>query len=147
MTPLAFAPVAAADFDALLALRMAAMRPSLEALGRFDPERARERFEGQFHPAAMQWIESAGERVGLLTVHRREDPWYIQHLYIEPRAQGRGIGEQVLASVQAEAARAGVAVELEALKGSDANRFYQRHGFKPIAFADLDTRYRWEPPR
>ncbi|HEY1049927.1 MAG TPA: hypothetical protein VGE39_09240 [Prosthecobacter sp.] len=31
------------DFEELAALRIAAMRPSLEHLGRFDPARARER--------------------------------------------------------------------------------------------------------
>ncbi len=40
----AFAAVEAEDFEALLALRVAVMRPSLEALGRFDLTRARERF-------------------------------------------------------------------------------------------------------
>ena len=60
---LAFAAVQAEDFEALLALRMAAMRPSLEAMGRFDPARARERFAGQFirtpcagsKPTARAW--------------------------------------------------------------------------------------------
>jgi GNAT superfamily N-acetyltransferase len=144
---LAFAAVQAEDFEALLALRVAAMRPSLEALGRFDLTRARERFAGQFHPAAMRWIEVAGERVGLLTVHRERDPWHVQHLYIAPGHQGQGLGRWALDSVQSEAAAAGVAVELEALQGSDANRFYQRHGFKVLAVQDIDTRYRWEPAR
>jgi hypothetical protein len=39
-----FFPVLAADFDSLVALRIAAMRESLERVGRFDPERARERW-------------------------------------------------------------------------------------------------------
>jgi ribosomal protein S18 acetylase RimI-like enzyme len=144
---LAFAAVQAEDFEALLALRMAAMRPSLEAMGRFDPARARERFAGQFHPDAMRWIEAKGARVGLLTVHRECDPWYVQHLYIAPGHQDQGLGRRALVSVQREAAAAGVAVELEALNGSAANRFYQRRGFQVLAVEELDTRYRWEPPR
>lgn len=144
---LAFAAVQAEDFEALLALRVAAMRPSLEALGRFDPARARERFAGQFHPAAMRWIEADGERVGLLTVHREHDPWHVQHLYVAPGHQGRGVGRWALDGVRREASAAGVAVELEALNGSDAHRFYQRHGFQVLAVHELDTRYRWEPAR
>ncbi len=143
----AFAAVQAEDFEALLALRVAAMRPSLEALGRFDLARARERFAGQCHPAAMRWIEREGERVGLLTVHRDREPWHVQHLYIAPGHQGRGLGRWALDGVQREAAAAGVAVELEALNGSDANRFYQRQGFQVLAVQELDTRYRWEPVR
>ena len=37
------APVATSDFDVMLAIRIGAMRESLERLGRFDPARARER--------------------------------------------------------------------------------------------------------
>jgi hypothetical protein len=40
---LSLAPAGEGDFEALLALRMAAMRESLEKVGRFDPQRARER--------------------------------------------------------------------------------------------------------
>ncbi len=37
-----------ADFEPLLALRIATMRKSLERLGRFDAARARERSETEF---------------------------------------------------------------------------------------------------
>jgi len=36
-----FEPVAAGDFESMAQLRIAALRPSLERLGRFDPSRAR----------------------------------------------------------------------------------------------------------
>ncbi len=39
----AFSAVTAANFDELVAIRITAMRDSLERVGRFDPERARER--------------------------------------------------------------------------------------------------------
>jgi len=40
---LTFVGVTLADFDELAALRIAAMRESFESVGRFDPERSRER--------------------------------------------------------------------------------------------------------
>jgi hypothetical protein len=40
---------AAEDFEALVALRIDAMRESLERIGRFDPARARERFPPTSH--------------------------------------------------------------------------------------------------
>ena len=43
-------PVAESDFESLAALRIEAMRESLEQLGRFDPERARERLRAGFEP-------------------------------------------------------------------------------------------------
>jgi len=57
-------PVAADDFEALHQLRLAAMQPSLEALGIYDSERSRQRFAGRFTPEAARWILCAGERVG-----------------------------------------------------------------------------------
>lgn len=142
---LGFAPVAADDFDALLALRIAAMRPSLEAMGRFDPQRARERFASQFEPAAMRWVLADGERIGLLTLRRDTDPWHLRHMYLAPGWEGRGIGTWVLEQAKREAAAAGCSIELEALRQSPANRFYQREGFRLVSEQELDLRYRWEP--
>lgn len=47
----ALEPAVAADVDALGALRIAAMRESLQRIGRFDPVRARECFAATFDPA------------------------------------------------------------------------------------------------
>ncbi|VVE84806.1 GNAT family N-acetyltransferase [Pandoraea sputorum] len=41
---LTFSPTTQSDADLLASLRIAAMRESLERIGRFDPQRARERF-------------------------------------------------------------------------------------------------------
>lgn len=128
--PLALAPASDDDFDALLALRMAAMRESLQRLGRFDPERARERLSRAFEPSHTRHILQAGERVGFVVVLPRMDHLVLDHLYIAPPAQGQGIGSWVLDQVLAEADRLGMAVRVTALKLSDANRFYQRHGFE-----------------
>jgi hypothetical protein len=64
---LAFAPVTESDFDELVALRIAAMRESLERVGRFDPVRARERLRASFYPADTQFIVFDGVRVGFST--------------------------------------------------------------------------------
>lgn len=47
-----FAPAAEADFERLLAIRHAAMRPSLERVGRWHPVRARNRFRAAFAPGS-----------------------------------------------------------------------------------------------
>ncbi|MET3215601.1 UNVERIFIED_ORG: hypothetical protein ABIC48_003370 [Burkholderia territorii] len=44
----AFFPVTRADAGALVAIRIAAIRDSLERIGRFDPQRARDRFPASF---------------------------------------------------------------------------------------------------
>ena len=42
--PVVFVAAEPSDFESLVALRIEAMRESLERIGRFDPVRARERF-------------------------------------------------------------------------------------------------------
>ena len=60
----------AADFESLLALRLRAMRESLEHLGRYDEQRARDRLAAGFDPAHTWHILVAGHRVGFLVVKR-----------------------------------------------------------------------------
>ena len=59
---LRYPAVSEADFEDLLALRIAAMRESLERLGRFDPERARSRCappSARNTPGQSSWKENA----------------------------------------------------------------------------------------
>ena len=126
---LSFAPAGDDDFDALLTLRMLAMHESLQRLGRFDPQRARERLSRAFEPRHTRHILQAGERMGFVVVLPEPGQWVLDHLYIAPAAQRRGIGSWVLAQVLAEADSQRVPVAVTALRLSDANRFYQRHGF------------------
>ena len=46
-----FVKASITDGDLLADIRVAAMRPSLEAAGRFDPVRARRRFRDTFEPS------------------------------------------------------------------------------------------------
>jgi GNAT superfamily N-acetyltransferase len=135
------APVAEHDFEALVALRIESMRPSLERLGRFDPLRARERLRDGFSPPHAWHVELAGERVGFFVLKPREDGLHLEHLYLRPAAQGRGLGAAVLAHVFAQADALAAPVHVGALRGSDSNRFYLRHGFRLVAEEALDNRY------
>ena len=132
--PITLAPASDEDFEALLSLRMAAMRESLQRLGRFDPQRARERLSRAFEPSHTRHILQGGERVGFVVLLPMPtlvpDHLVLDHLYIAPQAQGEGIGSWVMAQVLEEADRLGRPVRVTALKMSDANRFYQRHGFE-----------------
>ncbi len=146
-TALRYEAVAAGDFEALLALRLRAMRPSLEALGRFDPERGRQRLAQGFAPAFMRQLMVGDERVGFTTLRPAGDGLSLElvHLYLEPAWQGRGLGARVLDRAKARADLARLPLTVEALQRSDANRFYRRHGFVEVAHSDWDIRYRREP--
>jgi ribosomal protein S18 acetylase RimI-like enzyme len=133
------------DADALASLRVAAMRASLERVGRFDLERARERFLSNFTPALTQWIVQDTTRVGFLVVERQADGLHLLHLYIHPSHQGQGVGAQVVQALCAEADAAQQSIDLAALRGSDANRFYQRHGFVVYGESEFDIFYLRRP--
>ncbi|MDR7272162.1 GNAT superfamily N-acetyltransferase [Pelomonas saccharophila] len=139
MTPM-LAPVADADFEAMLALRIEALRESLERLGRFNPDVARARLKSQFRPDWMRHLVVAGERIGYFTVEPREGELRLHHLYLRPQAQGQGLGAWVLDHVKAQ----GKPITLAALRESRANAFYLRHGFKVVEEQDFDIEYRWE---
>jgi GNAT superfamily N-acetyltransferase len=140
-------PVATVDFDDMVDLRIEALRPSLERLGRFDPVRARERLAAGFKPEHMQHMVLAGQRIGFITL--RPDAGavppalHLEHLYILPACQGLGIGAWALDWAKAQAAEQGCDITLLALKHSDANRFYLRHGFVQVDESEFDLDYRW----
>ena len=124
-----------------MAIRIAAMRESLERLGRFDPQRARDRFLATFDPALTRHVLAGGERVGFVVVRPQDDGLLLDHLYLLPRAQGRGIGAAVLADVLARADASRLPVRVGALRGSDSNRFYARHGFELVEQGVWDNHY------
>ena len=62
-------------------------------------------------------------------------------LYVHPGAQGEGIGSWVLEQVLSEADAEHQPVSVTALKHSEANRFYQRHGFELQAESEWDMHY------
>ena len=134
-------PVDPSDFDALVALRIAAMQESLERIGRFDPERARARLAASFEPARTRHIVVDGARVGFVVVKPQVAEWLLDHLYLHPTAQGHGTGAAVMAQVMAEADAANMPLRVGALNGSDANRFYQRCGFVLVEATELDNYY------
>ena len=138
----AFLPVDAADFDALLALRIATMRASLERLGRFDPQRAAQRFRATFRPADTRRIVVDGAPAGC--VASWPEPvaaWRIEHFYLAPDFQRRGLGSAVLQRLLNEAPADVRLFRVGALRDSDANRFYQRHGFVPVSETEWDIAY------
>ncbi len=141
-----FEPAVTEDFEALLALRIEAMRESLERIGRFDPMRARERFTAGFSPIHTRHILLADERVGFVVVKPQDDAVLLDHLYILPRAQARGIGAWVIGQVLADAAAVGREVRVGALRGSRSNDFYQRAGFTLVEQAEFDNYYVWAAP-
>ncbi|MBV8678835.1 MAG: GNAT family N-acetyltransferase [Aquitalea sp.] len=136
-----FEPACAADFDELLALRLRALRVSLEALGRYDPVRARQRFTDHFQPQYCRHIVVDGRRVGCVSLKPTAQGLLIDQFYLQAAWHGRGLGSQVLQALLAEADAQGLPVEVEVLKGSRANGFYLRQGFVLQSDGPYDNYY------
>lgn len=133
--------VSPADLDALVALRIEAMRESLERIGRFDPVRARERFVSGFSAQHTRHILSGGGRVGFVVIKPQAGELLLDHLYVQPGSQGMGIGAAVLAQLFAEADAAVLPLRVGALRDSASNRFYLRHGFQLVDRGEFDNYY------
>lgn len=122
------APSVATDADWIAELRAVVMRPDLERLGRFDPQRVRDRFRSGFNPAWTNMILVDDTPAGCVAVRPAPDGQWIEHFYLDTALQGQGIGTSVLQRLlQLHAHRA--PFRLNVLQGSAARRLYERHGF------------------
>lgn len=129
------------DGEALAELRVLAMQESLEALGRFDRDRARQRFLSNYDPETTLKILIASELVGFYVVTDFPSYRYVDHLYIHPEHQAKKIGSKVLTDIIEGGRRAGKSIKLGALKGSRSNQFYLSHDFVKISEGEFDNYY------
>ncbi|EAP99336.1 putative acetyltransferase [Janibacter sp. HTCC2649] len=128
MSDFALRQAAASDASWVAELRAEVMRPDLERLGRYDPVRVRQRFLTGFRPQVAHVIAVANAEVGLIAVRPEADETWIEHFYLRPDHQGRGLGEQVLRWALEQESE-GRPFRLNVLQGSPARRLYERHGF------------------
>ncbi|MZG06642.1 GNAT family N-acetyltransferase [Streptomyces sp. SID5614] len=117
------------DIEAIAELRAEVMRPDLERLGRYDEHRVRQRLRDAYAPEHTSVIEAAGSFAGCVALRPAEDGWWLEHFYLSPALQGRGIGSAVLRGVLDRADAERIPVRLDVLQGSPARRLYERHGF------------------
>jgi GNAT superfamily N-acetyltransferase len=118
-----------ADVEAVAELRAVVLRADLERLGRYDEQRVRQRLRDGFTPAHTRVIEVGGAFAGCVSLRPAEDAHWLEHFYLAPQLQGRGIGAAVLRGLLEQCDRDGTPVRLNVLQGSPARRLYERHGF------------------
>lgn len=144
----AFAPVTEDDFEALLTLRIAAMRESLERIGRFHPDRARRRFRAAYRPEYLRKVLVDGRLAGCVALGPAPEggeALWLDNFFIDPAFQNRGLGATVMATLAAEADAAGKPVRLDVIVESDAKRFYERFGFTETGRDGVDIRMERPP--
>lgn len=131
------------DGNRLAEIRAVAMKPSLEALGRFDEERVRSRFLESFVPDETIKIVSDVEILGFFVVRDKGDHLFLDHLYVEPRFQNMKIGKNVVDLVKKDATQRDLPVRLGALRGSKSNDFYKQNGFVKTHEDEFDIYYEY----
>ena len=131
-------PAQEADVEQIAELRAVTLRPDLERLGRYDDQRARQRLRDGFMVEHTWVIEVEGEFAGCIALRPADDGYWLEHFYIDPRLQGRGIGSAVLAKQLERCDRELVMVRVNVLHGSGARRLYERHGFTVVTETPID---------
>lgn len=85
-------------------------------------------------PGGVTLACRGAETVGMLATACDGGIGWIEQLYIDPPHVGRGVGMQLLAHALQTLPRP---VRLYTFQANDgARRFYERHGFRAIAFTD-----------
>lgn len=131
------------DAEILADLRVEAMRPSLEAIGRFDPLRARKRFLDQYCSDCTWKLIVGQDLVGFFVIEQKADSLWLNHLYVRPAFQNRGIAAAVMADLKQCALEKHLSIRLMALKGSRSNDFYKNQGFTLVDIQEFDNYYQW----
>ena len=129
----------------LIEIRLAAMRPSLVAIDRYDPQRAAIRFSNTYDPDITTCILVSGKMVGFYVLAALRDHLLLDHLYIRPENQGQGIGTSIIESLKELARTSQLPVRLGALRGSESNNFYKFHGFVQTHESEFDIYYQFTP--
>lgn len=119
----------AADVDMIAELRATVMRADLERLGRYDEHRVRQRLRDSFSAQHTSVIVLDRELTGSVTIRPADGGQLLEHFYVAPHHQGRGLGSAVLRTMLARTDAQGMTVRLNVLQGSAARRLYERHGF------------------
>jgi GNAT superfamily N-acetyltransferase len=132
-------PALAADVEPVAELRALVMRADLERLGRYDEHRVRQRLRDAFEPAHAWMIEVGGAFAGCVALRPAQGSYWLEHFFLDPRLQGRGIGSAVLGRLLERCDRENAVVRLNVLQGSQARRLYERHGFTVESEDEVDV--------
>lgn len=77
---------------------------------------------------------AVNEPIGMMALSHDEQLDWIDQLYLHPSAVGRGIGSKLLERAMQEL---GSLIRLYTFQANTASRrFYERHGFRSVAFSD-----------
>jgi len=128
-------------FEPLLGLRIEVMREHLERVFRYKPSRARRIFREHFDEPGMRLILTGEELAGCVGFRIGAEEIKLDSFYLQQRFHNSGLGTTILKVLLAEADALGLPIRLEVLAGSQADRFYLRHGFMKLSEDAIEGYY------
>jgi GNAT superfamily N-acetyltransferase len=141
---LSMRPAVPDDEPFLMRLRKLTMNEHIERVGQVADDAAhRARVMVNFEAAKIVCL--GAEPIGLLKDYRADDEWVLVQIQLLPEHQGKGIGEQLIRTVLAQAEAAGLPVALSVLRGNPARRLYERLGFKEVEAQGDAFKLVWRP--
>jgi GNAT superfamily N-acetyltransferase len=132
-------PAVEADAPPVAEVYLAARRDLVSCAPLAHPDEAVRRWVAEhLIPAGAVTVAVSGEApstiVGMMALTRRDGVGWLDHLYVSPSQVGRGIGTRLLKHAKAEL---GSPIRLHTFQANGgARRFYERHGFRALAFGD-----------
>ncbi|MFY9860783.1 MAG: GNAT family N-acetyltransferase [Candidatus Cybelea sp.] len=128
---LALRPATAADRQFAESVYFESHRWLIERLfGWRGDDLERTRFSQSYKEEQTAIVSIEGEAAGWLSVDRAPGAITVEQIYIAAKWRSRGIGTQLLTSLIAEAAAAGIPLRLSTAKINPAVRLYERLGFR-----------------
>ncbi|MEU7910946.1 GNAT family N-acetyltransferase [Microbispora bryophytorum] len=92
----------------------------------------------RLRPASTADVEAVAE-LRAVVLRPAEGAYWLEHFYLTPELQGRGVGSAVLGRLLDRCDREGALIRLNVLQGSPARRLYERHGFTVETEAEVDV--------
>lgn len=131
------------DSDFAYDVTKSALGEYVEQTYGWDEARQQEIHRRRFRPPATWIVVCGGVDIGLLAVDRHADHIHIRQLFLLPKAQGKGIGSQIMKEIITESNSSCLPIKLRVLKvNCRARDFYLRQGFCVVG--ESDTHYQME---
>jgi ribosomal protein S18 acetylase RimI-like enzyme len=105
-----------------------------------------EQVRGEVPDSTTSVIEVDDERVGRLRITRTDGYIELSGIQLLPDFQRHGIGTAIIEDLKAQAAAAGIPLDLSVEKDNpDARRLYERLGFFQVGETEQEHKLRWTP--
>jgi ribosomal protein S18 acetylase RimI-like enzyme len=109
-------------------------------------EQTMQQIRGEIPGSTTSVIETGNEAVGRLRVTRTAGHIELSGIQLLPRVQRHGIGTAIIEDLKAQAAVAGVPLDLEVEKDNPgARRLYERLGFVHAGHTAHEYKLQWNP--